>query len=376
MGSFSSHTAGPEIALNGTLMTGGGSGSNTPPYIDAPFNAFQHRAKQDGSFLSWDFYSQNPGVNAASDACVVFVNEQSSEGWDRPNLANSYTDQLIANVAEKCNNTMVVIHNAGVRLVDAWIEHPNITAVIFAHLPGQDFGSALVEIMYGEQSPSGRLPYTVAKGATDYGELLDPVYPGNSSFYYTQSNFSEGVYIDYRHLMANQIMPRYEFGYGLTYSTFDYQNLELRTPDPVETSYFPPGYESYNSTTSKPQGGLESLWDVLATVSCTVTNTGPVRAAEVAQLYIQSPAGGPKRVLRGFNKKLIGPGENQDMHFDLTRRDLSQWDVQEQQWVLPRGTYGVMVGKSVLDIKLHGDFSIGHDGETIFRLSNESGYWL
>ncbi|GFF25680.1 probable beta-glucosidase M [Aspergillus udagawae] len=363
MGSFLANQTGPGIALNGTLITGGGSGSNTPAYIDAPFNAFQQQAKRDGTYLSWDFYSLNPGVNAASEACIVFVNEQSSEGWDRPSLADTYSDTLIANVAAKCNNTMVVIHNAGVRLVDTWIEHPNITSVIFAHLPGQDSGSALVEIMYGRQSPSGRLPYTVAKDPRDYGALLNPVYPDNSSMYYTQSNFTEGVYIDYRHFIANNIIPRFEFGYGLTYSTFDYHNLEVHISGHVQKSYFPPGSELYTATEPKPPGGLDSLWDIMATVSCTVTNTGKVDAAEVAQLYIRIPGTGPDRLLRGFRKQSIRPGKSRDFHFHLTRRDLSQWDVSAQQWVLREGTYELMVGKSVLDIQLVGNLTITYDGK-------------
>ncbi|GKZ25822.1 hypothetical protein AbraIFM66951_000778 [Aspergillus brasiliensis] len=361
MGSFFANTTGPGVALNGTLIVGGGSGANTPAYIDAPFNAFQHQAKQDGTFLSWDFASVDPGVNAASEACIVFVNEQSSEGWDRPSLADTYSDTLITNVAAKCNNTMVVIHNAGVRVVDAWIEHPNITAVIFAHVPGQDAGTALVEIMYGRQSPSGRLPYTVARDPKDYGALLDPVYPDNSSMYYTQSNFTEGVYIDYRQFMANGILPRFEFGYGLTYTTFAYHGLDIQISRRTPKSYHPPGSELYTVSDPKPSGGLESLWDVMATIRCTVTNTGRTEAAEVAQLYIRIPGAGPDRVLRGFRKESIRPGKSVDLHFHLTRRDLSQWDVVTQQWVLVEGEYAVMVGKSVLDIQLTGNLTIIHD---------------
>lgn len=117
-------------------------------------------------------------MEAESDACLVFLNEFSSEGWDRTSLADEESDDLVLNVASQCANTMVFIHNAGIRLVDAWIEHPNVTAVIFAHLPGQDAGRALISLIYGDVSPSGRLPYTVAKSASDYGSLLGPC-PGS-----------------------------------------------------------------------------------------------------------------------------------------------------------------------------------------------------
>jgi beta-glucosidase len=164
----------PQAARAGTLITGGGSGANTGPYMSSPHEAFQQQAYEDGTYLLWDFQSDNPSVNPASDACVVFINEFAFEGADRAGLADPASDKLVANVARSCKNTMVVIHNAGIRLVENWIENPNVTAVIFAHLPGQDSGRALVKVMYGKQSPSGRLPYTVAKKESDYGEVLAP----------------------------------------------------------------------------------------------------------------------------------------------------------------------------------------------------------
>ncbi|PWY75478.1 beta-glucosidase [Aspergillus heteromorphus CBS 117.55] len=351
LSSSSPYNSGPGVALNGTMISGGGSGSSTPSYIDAPFDAFQRQAYEDNTFLAWDFASQDPLVNQGSEACIVFINEAAAEGWDRPYLADSYSDTLVENVAGQCNNTMVVIHNAGIRLVDRWIDHPNITAVIYAHLPGQDSGRALVEVMYGKQSPSGRLPYTVAKNESDYGALLNPtISAGTQDLYYPQSNFSEGVYIDYKAFEAKNITPRYEFGYGITYTTFSYSDLTISLNHTANTSYIPPG-------TTIAEGGLPSLWDIIATVTCTISNTGSVAAAEVAQLYLGIP-GGPAKVLRGFEKQLIHPGNNTHVSFDLTRRDLSTWDVEKQSWGLQAGSYAVYVGKSVLDIQLTGTLTI------------------
>ena len=354
---------GPGIALNGTLFAGGGSGTSTPSYIDAPFDAFQRKAREDGTFLAWDFSSQQPVVNQGSEVCIVFINAFASEGWDRPFISDDYSDVLIETVAAQCNNTMVVIHNAGVRLVDRWIDNPNITAVILAHLPGQDTGAALVEVMYGNQSPSGRLPYTVAKNESDYAELglLDPIIPvGDVDVFYPQDNFTEGLYIDYRGFIKANITPRYEFGYGLTYTTFEYTSLESDLVSGADTSYIPPGAGS-NTTASFDEGGLSSLWDVIAIVNCTVTNTGDVEAAEVAQLYIGIPEAdteSPDRVLRGFHKQTIAAGESTTFSFELTRRDLSYWNVESQNWVLQEGTYDILVGKSVLDIQLRGNLTI------------------
>ncbi|KAI9376027.1 glycosyl hydrolase family 3 N terminal domain-containing protein [Aspergillus egyptiacus] len=343
---------GPGVALNGTLISGAGSGASTPSYIDAPFDAFQRQAHEDNTVLAWDFASQHPIVNPASDACIVFINEQAAEGWDRPYLADPYSDTLVENVASQCNNTMVVIHNAGVRLVDRWIDHDNITAVIFAHLPGQDTGRALVEVMYGKQSPSGRLPYTVAKNESDYGALLDPTMPERDrNGWYPQSNFTEGVYIDYKAFEKDGVKPRYAFGFGLTYTEFEYSDLEIQLSGGSDRGYLPPG------GTEIEEGGLPSLWDIIATVNCTVANTGDVAAKEVAQLYLGIP-GGPAKVLRGFEKQLIQPGESMSFVFELTRRDLSAWDVEKQVWGLQEGVYGVFVGKSVDDIQLRGKLKI------------------
>jgi beta-glucosidase len=101
------------------------------------------------------------------------------------------------------------------------------------------------------------------------------------------------------------------------------------------------------------EGGDPGLWQSVAQVSCTVQNTGDVAAAEVAQLYIHIP-GGPARVLRGFSKKYLQPGESCPVTFELMRRDLSEYDKSRGTWVLQSGSYDVFVGKSVLDIQLSG----------------------
>jgi beta-glucosidase len=340
----------PGVALNGTMISGGGSGATTPAFIDAPFDALTRRARQDNIMLAWDFVNPDPTINGASDACLVFVNELAAEGWDRPYLADPYSDTLIDNVAAKCSNTLVVIHNAGVRLVDRWIENPNITAVLYAHLPGQESGEGVVQVLFGDQSPSGRLPYTVAKNESDYGNLLAPVVPDNTTQWHTQINYTEALYVDYKHFIVQGITPRFEFGYGLTYSNFSYSELQVSTTSNLTTGAQPNPYQE-SSNSSASEGGDPALWDIVATASFKLCNTGGVAAAEVAQLYLHIP-GGPEKVLRGFEKKLLSPGESVEVVFELTRRDLSTWDVVAQAWVLQEGDYPVFVGKSVLDIQL------------------------
>ncbi|PNS16199.1 Beta-glucosidase 1 [Sphaceloma murrayae] len=345
-------TAGPEVALQGTMITGGGSGAITPAFSYAPYDGFVQQAARDGTTLFTDFTSQNPAVRSPNDPCIIFVNAASSEAYDRTTLADVYTDTLITNVANKCRNSMVVMHNAGIRLVDRWIDHPNVTAVIYGHLPGQDSGLAITEIMYGRQSPSGRLPYTVGKTETAYGSLLNPSFPDAKDPLYSQSTFSEGLYIDYKSFIQRGVSPRFAFGYGLTYSNFTYSSLSISKVAGANTDVLPADRTAPNIPA--PQGGLASLYENIATVTITVANTGSSAAAEVAQLYLGIPNSGLPKVLRGFEKQLIQPGQSAQFSFPLRRRDLSIWDVSQQQWVLQAGSYNVQVGKSVNEIVLTG----------------------
>ncbi|OIW32664.1 glycoside hydrolase family 3 protein [Coniochaeta ligniaria NRRL 30616] len=335
-----------QIASNGTLISGGGSGANQPAYISSPFEALSQRAYDDGSALLWDFHSSAPNVDPTSDACVVVGNAWATEGADRPGLRDDFTDGLVLGVAARCAKTVVVLHNAGVRLVDRFVDHPNVSALIFAHTPGQDAGRALVALLYGDANPSGKMPYSVPRNETDYGGLQNATLPEGVYEYYPQSEFGEGVYIDYRGFDKRNVTPRYEFGFGLSYTTFTFGNVAavLAGGGCGKAPYMYP-------TEEVVPGGRADLWNVVATVTAEVTNAGDVAGAEVAQLYVGVP-GGPVRQLRGFEKVFLQPGEKREVSFGLTRRDLSTWDVVAQEWLLQRGTYRVYVGASSRDLPL------------------------
>ncbi|KAJ5183378.1 hypothetical protein N7492_000994 [Penicillium capsulatum] len=332
-----------QAALNGTLTVGGGSGANTGPYLSAPLDALQQRAYEDNTIVMWDTTNvpSSMGLMEGSDACLVFINAFATEGLDRGGTYDEYSDGLVLQVAATCANTIVVIHNAGTRLVDRFVDHPNVTAIVFAHLPGQDSGRALVSLLYGENSFSGKLPYTVAKNESDYTAYLHDEAAAPYGLF-PQSNFTEGAFIDYRHFDAKNITPRYEFGFGLSYTNFSFSELDV--------SGVKEGIAVYPNGPIE-QGGAIDLWDRVATVNVTVHNTGRRAGSEVAQLYLGIP-GGPVRQLRGFEKVQIAAGSSTGVSFPLTRRDLSTWDVVAQKWALQSGSYKVYVGSSSRDLPL------------------------
>jgi beta-glucosidase len=171
------------------------------------------------------------------------------------------------------------MHIPGPTLVDAWIDNPNITAVLAPLLPGEQTGPSLVSILWENGvSPSGKLPFSVAKATSDYppntilaktqNETLDP-----------QTYFTEGNYIDYKWFDAKNITPRFEFGFGLGYSTFEYSNIKKN-----ETFVFDSLAIQKTNEKFVGQKEGESLYDVLLSVEVDVKNTGDVVACEVAQL--------------------------------------------------------------------------------------------
>lgn len=223
--------------------------------------------------------------------------------------------------------------------MEEWINNPSVVAVVWAGLPGQESGNGLVDILYGSTSPSGKLPYTIAKRAEDYGTTISR----------DLSDKTWDLFIDYRHFDKNDITPRFEFGFGLSYTNFTYSNLTISgSPRP-------------GAATGKiAPGGPEDLWETVVTITTSITNTGGVAGAEVPQLYIGYPesAGEPPKQLRGFAKLKLGVGESKTATFKLRRRDLSIWDSATGKWSVPKGTFGVFVGASSRDVRVRGSIEV------------------
>lgn len=352
----------PDRSCNqGTLGSGWGSGAVEFPYLVPPLKALQSTFDSDSVDIT-SLLSNNIPTKASSsllhdqDLCIAFINSDAGEGFeswngiraDRNDLyAQKDGDKLVQWVARGCgkgnSDTIVVVHAVGPVILERWIDLPGIKAVILANLPGEESGNALADVLFGDVDASGRLPYTVGKSLSDYG-------PGGQVLYYPngvvpQQNFKERLYIDYRHFDKEGITPRYEFGFGLSYTTFEFSNFTLtekkpksglpaprsdveaappsystNIPDP-STALFPSGFRKlknriypYIESTSNikhgkypypkghdvkqhpsPAGGAEGgnpdLYTPHVTVSVSLKNISTRKGKQVVQVYVSFPEG-------------------------------------------------------------------------------------
>jgi beta-glucosidase len=277
-----------------------------------------------------------PSTIAGYNAVVIAAgisNEYEGEGEDRSFTLPEFQDELITNVSAANPRTVVVFHGGGNFDSEQWINQ--VDGLVEAFYPGQLGGQALAEILFGDVNPSGKLPITMEKKASDnpaYATFPNPVNQHPDDIMYT-----EGIFIGYRGYDENGIQPLFPFGFGLSYTTFEFSNLSV-TP-------------TYNGTGS-------------VTATFTVTNTGPVAGAEVAQLYIgekNPPVKRPPRELKGFLKtKVLAPGQSQNITLQLDQRSFEYWNINREMWDAPKDTYTVWVGSSsqLSDLPLTGTISV------------------
>ncbi|CAG7851315.1 Probable beta-glucosidase L; AltName: Full=Beta-D-glucoside glucohydrolase L; AltName: Full=Cellobiase L; AltName: Full=Gentiobiase L; Flags: Precursor [Serendipita indica DSM 11827] len=355
--------------LDGVLIQGWGSGTCDAPYVISPLEAIQSRAKDDHTSLSWfldDFDLENAAKAAkGKDVAMVFIAATAGEEYlvvdgnvgDRNNLTAWHGgDDLVRTVAAHNSNTIVVVHSVG-PIDMPWVDHENITAIVWAGVPGQEAGNALADVLYGDWNPSGRLPYTIARKESDYRVRIQ--------WNRQQVHYNEDRSIDYRYFDAHLIEPLFEFGFGLSYTKFEYFGLQSSFSDD-----FAPEDAQWRAgkPTSKAHEVGSALQDWLHrkvfTVSFRIQNVGTRYGADIPQLYVGFPqenTGDPPRVLRGFDNVPLNPGETQTVEFKLSRYDLSIWSVQHQAWVAPPGKplkYKLFLGTSSRDFKLKGTLQL------------------
>jgi beta-glucosidase len=213
-----------------------------------------------------------------------------------------------------------------------WINHPNIKAVLWPGLQGQELGNTLADIVTGKVNPSGRLPYTIAKQASDYYTKPDPN---------TKVVYSEKLLVGYKWFDAQNIEPQFAFGHGLSYTTFAYSNLHV-------------------SSSKHGHGHQSSSDNVKVTATVTVANTGKWDGNEIVQAYISFPesAAEPPKLLRGFEKVWVKQGGKGQVSIEFTKTELSIWDTASKSWVIPSGQFTVHIGASSRDIRLSANFTL------------------
>jgi beta-glucosidase len=252
----------------------------------------------------------------ASDVAVVVAGLEEGEFRDRASLSlPGRQEELIRAVAATGTPTVVVLVGGSAITMSAWLDA--VDGVVDVWYPGEEGGHAVADVLFGDENPAGRLPITF------------PMAEGQLPLYYNHKPTGRGD--DYLDLTG---MPLFPFGFGLSYTTFDYSNLRI---DP---------------STMDAAGAV--------TVRCTVTNSGARAGDEVVQLYIRdvlATVARPVMELRGFTRITLAPGESREVTFSLGRDDLRMLD-RDLRWVVEPGVFRVMIGASSEDVRLRGEFTV------------------
>ncbi len=261
--------------------------------------------------------------------CIGFNKNSEGEGRDREYNLPDEQVQLIKKALEVNNNTVIVLNAGGNVNMNPWID--NTSALLHAWYPGQEGGTAIAEIIFGEVNPSGKLPATFEKKWEDspvYGSYHDEDKDKNVEY-------SEGIFLGYRHFDSSSTKPRFPFGYGLSYTTFRYDDLKVAAQNKDD--------------------------EVEVKVTFNVTNTGEHAGAETAQLYVsdlESSAERPEKELKSFTKIFLQPGETKQTEIILNKSAFQYYDVDDSKWKLEKGEFEIQVGSSSEKILLNEKVSL------------------
>ncbi|HWG20339.1 MAG TPA: glycoside hydrolase family 3 C-terminal domain-containing protein [Terracidiphilus sp.] len=336
---------GPNAAVART--GGGGSSLVRPKYAVAPLDGIKEKAG--GSIavtyaLGAGMEGENPAqdtpearandlqlaVEAArhADVAVLVVgryNKIESEGFDVKAMdLPAGQDELIEAVEKANPHTVVVLNTGDPVTMTRWLD--KTPALLDMWYGGQEGGHALAAILFGDANPSGKLAVTLPRRYEDnpaYGH-----YPGES----LQVNYAEGIYVGYRYYDTKKIEPAFPFGFGLSYTTFQYDNMGA-TP-----------HLTHNDKTP----------NVEVVVDVSVQNTGTRAGAEVVELYVHEykpRIDRPVHELKGFQRVELRPGETKWVHFRLDRSAFSYWDPLTRAWTTDPGEYEIEAGSSSRDIR-------------------------
>ena len=248
-----------------------------------------------------------------SDVAVVVVHDIESERHDRTSLAlPGNQDALVAAVAAANPRTIVVLETGSAVLMP-WLA--SVNAVLETWYPGEQAGTSLVDLLSGRADPSGKLPVSFPQSPGQRPDNTPATFGGTGG----RTIYADDINVGYRWYGAHQVVPAFDFGYGLSYTRFQFSGLVV---------------------TPANGGGLS--------VRATVTNSGRVRGADVVQCYVGQPAssGEPPRQLRGFGRVDLLPGKARTVQFNLHPGDLAHWSTASHSWVIDGGAYRISVGDS------------------------------
>jgi beta-glucosidase len=261
---------------------------------------------------------------ATAEAVVLAVGfdpETEGEGADRTFRLPPGQDELVRQIAAINKNVIILITAGGAVDITSWMD--SVPVILQTWYPGQEGGTAVAEVLFGDVNPSGRLPVTFERRWED-NPVHDDYYPSDSS---NQVVYREGLFVGYRGYERNETKPLFPFGYGLSYTTFAYRNLSLA------------------------RAGSN------VTVSFDTTNTGKREGDEVTQVYVgdkHAKVPRPTKELKGFAKIHLRPGETRHVTVKLDRRAFSYYDINLKQWHIDPGEFDILVGQSVEQIELRG----------------------
>jgi len=315
------------------------------PYADKEVAAEKERRKEKGVMalperlpelkLTDDFIAKKAG---SSEIAFVTLGRNSGEFNDRVvdndfNLATEeleMLDKISKAFHEKGKKVVVILNIGGVIETASWKD--KVDAVLLSWQPGQEGGHSVADVVSGKINPSGKLTMTFPVKYTDTPSAKN--FPGFPVQNPKEVTYEEGIYVGYRYFNTFNIKPSYEFGFGNSYTTFDYTDVKLSSP---------------------------TFTDKL-TVSVTVKNTGKVSGKEVVEVYLSAPSKSidkPKEELKAFGKtKELKPGESETLKLTLAPKDLASFLENKSAWVAEAGTYKVLIGASSLDIKKSAEFSV------------------
>ena len=261
-----------------------------------------------------------------ADAVVVAVGfdpASESEGGDRGVALPPGQDELIKQLAAANKNIIVVVTSGGAVDMASWLDR--VPALFQAWYSGQEGGTALAQLLFGEYSPSGKLPVSFERRWQDNG-AHDSYYPAGAE---KKVVYSEGLFLGYRHFDKAAVKPLFPFGFGLSYTTFAYKNLSI-TP-------------------------AHAAGDQAVSVSFDLTNTGHRAGAEVAEVYVGETHPGvprPVKELKGFQKIRLNAGESRHVTIALDRRAFAYYNAEKHDWTVDAGEFTVFVGGSSAQIEL------------------------